>query len=339
MVIKKRTSKTIDLIFIAYILGATIFGIVKSINSGSIKIDMDSNGILNVCISLIFIFILQLFITILKNYFLIGVYIAVKLTIRSHMSDKTSNKNLNKDMVYYRDIIKQHSPATLSYAKSFRLDKKDVVATLMGLELKQKIKITDKVNILTEDIEDLEENEKYIFNSIKNKDTQNIDIRIFENKASEDCKRAALIEETVDAQKNINVKVMLIMVIYTAFIFTLIYIQELTGGANTMSIWLQILLAILNTVLTALVSMAPMIIFIQYNTFIELAKKDPYIRSDSGQKLAQKLEGLKKYLGDFGSLEDNEKDSLVLWEDYLIYSVIFEQNTNIVDEYLNNILS
>ena len=53
--------------------------------------------------------------------------------------------------------------------------------------------------------------------------------------------------------------------------------------------------------------------------------------------LLEKLEGLKKYLEDFSSLENKSEEELILWEDYLIYSVIFNQNEKIIKEYREKI--
>ncbi len=41
----------------------------------------------------------------------------------------------------------------------------------------------------------------------------------------------------------------------------------------------------------------------------------------------------KNYLKDFGNFEEKSHQELILWEDYLIYSVIFNLNTKIIKEY------
>lgn len=48
-----------------------------------------------------------------------------------------------------------------------------------------------------------------------------------------------------------------------------------------------------------------------------------------GETINENLEGLKNYLRDFSSINEKDEKSLILWEDYLIYSVIFNQNTKI----------
>lgn len=61
-------------------------------------------------------------------------------------------------------------------------------------------------------------------------------------------------------------------------------------------------------------------------------KKNPYLRSKKGNDINEKIEGLRKYIKDFSNLEQKTKEDITLWEDYLIYSIIFGINTQIVEE-------
>lgn len=58
-----------------------------------------------------------------------------------------------------------------------------------------------------------------------------------------------------------------------------------------------------------------------------------YKRTNKGIKLNQKIEGLKKYLKDYSFLSERESKELELWDEYLIYSVMFGQNKKIIEEY------
>ena len=63
----------------------------------------------------------------------------------------------------------------------------------------------------------------------------------------------------------------------------------------------------------------------------------PYLRTKKGENLNKKIEGLKRYLKEFSTLKDESKDAITIWDDYLIYSVLFGQNTQIIDEYINKL--
>ena len=60
-------------------------------------------------------------------------------------------------------------------------------------------------------------------------------------------------------------------------------------------------------------------------------------RTKKGRELNQKLEGLKNYLKDYSLMDEREAKEIELWEDYLIYSVMFGQNKKIIEEYEKHI--
>jgi len=67
-------------------------------------------------------------------------------------------------------------------------------------------------------------------------------------------------------------------------------------------------------------------------SYLKLNKLDPYIRSKKGKEITLKLEGLRNYIKDFSALDERDHGELIIWDDYLIYSVILGQNTKAVKE-------
>ena len=59
----------------------------------------------------------------------------------------------------------------------------------------------------------------------------------------------------------------------------------------------------------------------------------PYVRTKIAKKINENLEGLKNYIKDFSNLKEKDKEALTLWNEYLIYSVMFGQNTKVIEEY------
>lgn len=57
-----------------------------------------------------------------------------------------------------------------------------------------------------------------------------------------------------------------------------------------------------------------------------------YKRTALGDLYAEYIYGMKNFIHDYSCLSAAEKDSLVLWDDYLIYAVILEENRKIVEE-------
>ena len=57
-----------------------------------------------------------------------------------------------------------------------------------------------------------------------------------------------------------------------------------------------------------------------------------YKRSEKGNELAECIYGMKNFIHDYSYLSEADKEKLSLWDDYLIYAVVLEENKNIVNE-------
>lgn len=55
-------------------------------------------------------------------------------------------------------------------------------------------------------------------------------------------------------------------------------------------------------------------------------------RTAKGNEITEQIHGLKSFIHDFSTLEDATKQELIIWEDFLIYATILEENTQIVEE-------
>lgn len=55
-------------------------------------------------------------------------------------------------------------------------------------------------------------------------------------------------------------------------------------------------------------------------------------RTDRGELLTAQISGLKNFLHDFSNLSEAEKEQLILWDDFLIYAVVLEENERIIED-------
>ena len=78
----------------------------------------------------------------------------------------------------------------------------------------------------------------------------------------------------------------------------------------------------------------PFVVFTYIKSYRAMDIVNPYVRSKSGEEINLKLEGLKNYIKDFSVLKERDKKEIPLWEDYLIYSVLFGINTKITKNLL-----
>lgn len=57
-----------------------------------------------------------------------------------------------------------------------------------------------------------------------------------------------------------------------------------------------------------------------------------YERTREGKILVEQIAGIKNYIHDFSLLSEKDKENIVLWEDFLIYAVLLEENEIIVKD-------
>lgn len=57
-------------------------------------------------------------------------------------------------------------------------------------------------------------------------------------------------------------------------------------------------------------------------------------RTDYGNQMAECVYGMKNFIHDYSNLNEADRRQVVLWEDYLVYAVVLEENEEIVNEIL-----
>lgn len=238
---------------------------------------------------------------------------------------------------YFRDILDKYSIVELNYVDDFQIDlKKEIVATLLNLELKGKIKVNyNEIEIISNNDDDLKLTEKNIFNNIK-------DGKVIISKKFVDVLRKNAIEEATNDDLLIKMakkeKINNGIIIFTPLVLIELILIILYNISYLILDKFQV-----NETVFYLLSLFPMIdIFliagtlgISIATFIQYIRenKNMYNRTEKGNNINKRIEGLKKYIKDYSLLDEKKKDDLRLWNEYLIYSVLFKQNKKILNKY------
>lgn len=260
--------------------------------------------------------------------FLIPYYIPILFINIGNKYGKREKVNFKTDKDYYRDIIKEHSLIELSYIDNYKIDcKKDLVAVLLSLKLKRKINITKTgIEVINDTVIDLKETEVHILKHIRNNQLYISKSLLKEIVINESLQNKTIRKEKI--QDYLKSKIMLV-IISTFILYELYKIRE------NLSEIPYLLISYCN-VFIIICLIAFLIGFIlskvKYQSKERKLKIESYIRTDKGNEINRKLEGLKLFLRDFSNLKDKEKEDLVLWEDYLIYSVLFNINKKIIDD-------
>lgn len=335
MISNKKIIKIVDIIYWLVIVITVIIQCVNTVHMGEINLNEIKSATfmqyMQFFIGILFIIIFQFVTAILKNFFITIIYFGIKVGYKKYSKEKLEKIDFKNDK-YFRDIIPELSPAVLSYIDDFQLDEKDIVATLLGLQLKQKIDINKKIEIKDSSEENLTENEKYVFQNLKNGTLKNISMSIFEQKVVSDCKQKGLLIEKQNVKQEIIKKIILGVIIY-ALIFIAFYklpnIYNQFAGNNDNFI---VLFLIVMSILFCTMVIYPYRTIIYIRTYYFMNKVNPYVRNKNAKEINDKLEGLKKYIKEYSLMNERKKEEINIWEDYLIYSVIFGENTQIVKE-------
>ena len=287
------------------------------------------------------IFLFFVLFAMLKFFYLTIMYFGIKKAKKSFYNDKL-NKTDKKSEEYYREILPNLSPGVLSYIDDFKINENDVVATIMMLELRGKIKIDEKIEILNYEEEGLTHNEKYIFQCLKKGEANNINLMYFESAVVKDVIDNKLLQENKDIKKNVIKKVIVNVIVYLTIMIIGFNYQSILG--RLMSVDNNIVQGIAN-ILSWISGFVVFGVFATSFLYIPICisyiskyyimnKLNPYIRNKKAVEINKKLEGLKAYLKDFTNINDRNKEEMTLWKEYMIYSVMFEQNPKITNEIL-----
>lgn len=341
MIKKKNIIRIIDIVFWGIILINVIIGFYNSINTGGINFHAENSDIsgiadyLSIAFYILFLFLFLVITSLLKVFYLTILYIGIKIAYKKYYKEKLDVIDFKNDS-YYRDTISKYSPAVLSYIDDFKLDEKDIVATLMSLELKKKIKIGDTIEVLDKNSKDLAENERFILEQIISNNLKNVDLLAFENCVINDCINDKLLERKTDIKKKIIKKISICVLAYILVSIAFYYLPTVFNEIQSDS-WILLLFIIVILIMFFILIIFPLTTIIFIKSYYFMNKLNPYVRSKNAKNINSKLEGLKKYIKDYSLLDQKDYDNITLWENYLIYSVIFGLNTKIVDEIMKKL--
>lgn len=83
--------------------------------------------------------------------------------------------------------------------------------------------------------------------------------------------------------------------------------------------------------LFALIAM-PTYLKARFITYRLIDANDKYERTNESKLLVEQIAGMKNFIHDFSTLDDDAKESVKLWNDFLIYAVLLEENSDIVKD-------
>lgn len=287
-------------------------------------------------INILIILGISLAITIFKNIFLIILFIVIKLVNKKIRKEKLNKDDFKRSKDYYRDILYGYGACELSWIDDFKLEiPKDIIAELLQLENKKFIKINENNIELLEnfDTNTLNETQKYLLSCIEDGKVKNVSQIKLQETVRKDALQHKIVEQREESKKKKKkrmIKAILIAVIVNIVMKVAFNIISEMNFENNM---IPIISFIIYAIVFIIFSFYPMILIISYIIYNIKSTLDPYFRTKEGEELNRSIEGLKNYLKDYTLLDKQEKDGIVVWEEYLVYSVLFNQNKKMIEKY------
>ena len=226
----------------------------------------------------------------------------------------------DRNYEYFRELIKQYNPNVLAYLFSSIKYPTAMMIGLIQLERKHKIKFAEKI-IINEELMPVTRSEEYLLNCIKkNNLTVEANEEYLEILKNECCYHKLGYKVPTSYIFNGTLKSAIIFAIYAIIIIAIFY-EPLPTKDTTIPMFL---------------GMEGLTVYIIYNFFFAVynAKTSlhSFVKTNEGEEIVYKLEGLKRFLNDFSNLDEKDKKYITLWDDYILYSMMFNQNKKIYYE-------
>lgn len=261
----------------------------------------------------------------LTNYFwifniavicIIPMYYCIYSIIEKRKTKKIENTTIinNIDFKYYRDIIEGYSPSILSFILDGIELKKDFIASVIYLINKGYFKLTEnnKIERTDKSCDNLAEDLQILCNN--SKDMLCIPRTLFE----EDRRKSMLKKQWFDSIEKGAVEKGLV-------------IERKTWKQISFLSVICILEAIYSLVIENIGLTITSIFLILILMFIKFLgyDKNKWIKTQKGYDIYTKIMGLNNYIKDYSMLLDTDLNNVIIWEDYLIYAIIFNNTSKL----------
>ena len=242
------------------------------------------------------------------------------------------NKNdFNHYQGYFREILSKYSVDVLSYIDQFQFRYPSILVAML-LQLKHKNFITiEEDKIIKNDFTTIPNcSEEYLLNHIEN-GILNVSKSQFESQTLKSAVEEKLLKSDKFSKNTFQ------RFISVSFILFIVAFLCLFAFGFILDNNIQLILFLIGFLSFIIVMIYLPIKIISWIVYVVHVSHNPGVRTKKGEEINLRLEGLKNFLKDFSTLDQKTQEQLVLWDEYLIYSVLFEQNEKIVSEYMKYI--
>lgn len=235
---------------------------------------------------------------------------------------------------YYRDNLSELNPSLVSLLIDLDLyGKKDIAATLLRMNNKKAISFQENGSMIVTDknARELDTGEIELLNFIKSgRLNDKRALSQWKQNRFRDAEKLGYIKKKTATKKDNNgVAVLLGFLSFLATFF-------LWGAFLNLSLYE------IKSVMDSIKAFAVLLTIdaLLFVPFYFLTRKAGYNtrgdvlweRTPLGNETAEKIAGLGRFINEFSRLSEAKKEEVVLWDDYLVYAIILEENEQIVKD-------
>lgn len=66
--------------------------------------------------------------------------------------------------------------------------------------------------------------------------------------------------------------------------------------------------------------------------YAKMMSENKYVRTKKGKILAEQIAGMQNYIYDYSLLSEKDKEQIKIWDEFLVYAVLLEENEKVIDE-------
>lgn len=276
------------------------------------------------------------------------------------LKESTTYKTI-QDFDYFRDSLGNISPATISLVTDLKIEnKKDFGATIMKLYQRKKIDfLNDEIIISNPSLDGLKRSEMFILDALIN--DKNSGTNTINNISSTSLWNTICIDESIEegyienkrSKSKVKFKLISLIILFIFNIFicfslkvdfnqSIPILEKYKEGTankivlndpeliNSLIITGKQTLFVINGIVTFIL---PLYILIYYVSSKVMAPK--IRRTQKGKILIEQIAGMKNFIHDFSNLDEVTKEHIALWDHFLIYAIVLEENTDIVNNICN----
>lgn len=277
--------------------------------------------------------------------FYIGIFIVLLIVIGVFLFDKILQKIMKKDISkygrskedykvdkeYYREILKISSPLVIGFVDDMELEisENEIIAELLYLKEKNIIDFqNDKIVRLNHgDTENLLACDRFFMSKIidgklKIKDDSFFIMRL-KGEILQDSKNKFELVYNKKMLYDKHIIILFVVMILGAFLKNIDFISDFIGDIFVLIPLIYLCVLWTEKTIKSGKDSKENILF----------KVDVRKRTKYGEELNKKIEGLKIFLKDYSMLNEKSSELIAIWEEYMVYSVLFGQNKKIIEEY------